>query len=1165
MGGSSSTQTVGYKVYAGIDMKLCLGPIDAIDRIEVGERIIYSDVCSGGNITIDKPELFGGDSREGGISGSVDVEFGESTQEPNSYLCGLLGSLVPAARGIVSVILRQCYLGNNPYIKPWAFWASRIHVDGEGNTQWYDQKAEIPYLPEGDQGAQVLDSGLWKYHWEALGVAASDSAYVGVSYDDSEWEGVYLPAGGVINISTMSETNQNALDNGFRSPPVTSLSINTKVWFRRHVNLSEIPEEDFSWSAYVDNGLTIYVNGTQDYTNYSATGTPMSGTLDKDLFVVGDNVITLIILDDVAATNNVDRIYLDFASNLPGFGGDMNPAHIIRESLTSTRYGLGYSAAQINDDSFMAAADTLFDERMGISILRTAESSTEDFIAEILRHIDAELFVDRVTGKWTLSLIREIEDESALLILDSSSIVAIKDYKVPQISDLTSSVTVVFWDHNTGEDSSVTVSNPVLANIQGGAVNETIQYPGFTTHNTATRAAFRDLISKSTPLISFDAVCDRSAAHLNLGDGVVINWPDKQINNLVMRVLDINVGSLKKSEVILSLVQDRFGSVVSVDSVPVSSPGTGLWVDPTSGSAAAAVPRVFMESPYYTMVIREGETAINNILTDNPDAGFNFIAAGRQGNETNANAYIDNGSGTFVDSAVLDFAAWANLSADVAKEQGPTTAYYESSKDLDLVSVPALASLGDEVVVVTEIGEDSNGSIVTFERGHLDTVPAAHERDSNETLYLLIWDDFVSSDQVEYTASETNQAKIRTVQGDSTLSLANAPTDSLTFSSRANRPYPPGNFQIEGEYFPAALAGQTTITFTWAHRDRTQQTSTTLYSFTASNIGPETNTTYNLRLYDSVDTLIESFAGITGTSQEWNIDSGEFDSQYRVELESERDGYVSFQKHNHTFLSGIDSSVIADWDPSRLPDSNTDSNSSIAWYDFTDTSTLWQDTAGTTPVSADDDAIARIDDLSGNAINLLQSTASLRPTFSSDSNGIGLKFNAVNDYIEQSFGSHVRSFACSFTTSTGLIANSGTPKRYVNFYDSTDPAGSMLLTAESAFAIDETVTLNGGNAVDDLQRTYIRDEVQPEDGLTTIIVNWNGATYDIYINGVMKTTYAGTTYGHAEEFLNCDIISLGDRNGSIGPTGFVFYRSFVFSESLSSTDISNLNSWLTDF
>jgi hypothetical protein len=51
------------------------------------------------------------------------------------------------------------------------------------------------------------------------------------------------------------------------------------------------------------------------------------------------------------------------------------------------------------------------------------------------------------------------------------------------------------------------------------------------------------------------------------------------------------------------------------------------------------------------------------------------------------------------------------------------------------------------------------------------------------------------------------------------------------------------------------------------------------------------------------------------------------------------------------------------------------------WYDPSDLSTMFQDTAGTTPVTADGQTVARINDKSGNGNHLTQATASARPTY----------------------------------------------------------------------------------------------------------------------------------------------------------------------------------------
>lgn len=65
------------------------------------------------------------------------------------------------------------------------------------------------------------------------------------------------------------------------------------------------------------------------------------------------------------------------------------------------------------------------------------------------------------------------------------------------------------------------------------------------------------------------------------------------------------------------------------------------------------------------------------------------------------------------------------------------------------------------------------------------------------------------------------------------------------------------------------------------------------------------------------------------------------------------------------------------------------------WYDPSDISTLWKDTAGTDPVTADGDAVARIDDKSGNAFHATQAVAGNRWIYRTGSG---------NPYIDNSDG-----------------------------------------------------------------------------------------------------------------------------------------------------------------
>jgi hypothetical protein len=143
--------TVGYRYFVGLHFGLCCGPIDRLTQIKVGGKVAWTGNSTGGAITINEPGLFGGESSEGGIVGTVDFATGSYDQAANAYLATQLDAPVPAFRGTAAAVLNHVYIGTNPYLKPWAFRATRIWQTGDGSTaQWY-QKAEIRILSPFDK------------------------------------------------------------------------------------------------------------------------------------------------------------------------------------------------------------------------------------------------------------------------------------------------------------------------------------------------------------------------------------------------------------------------------------------------------------------------------------------------------------------------------------------------------------------------------------------------------------------------------------------------------------------------------------------------------------------------------------------------------------------------------------------------------------------------------------------------------------------------------------------------------------------------------------------------------------------------------------------------------------------------------------------------------
>ncbi|PJF46338.1 MAG: hypothetical protein CUN48_14305, partial [Candidatus Thermofonsia Clade 3 bacterium] len=242
--------TIGYWYGLGMHMVLCHGPVDAVTEIQVGEKTAWTgNATENTSITINNRNLFGGEEREGGVDGTLDIMFGAASQTPNAYLQSKLGANIPAFRGVLSVAWRGLVAAMNPYIKPWRFRVKRIP------RAWYPSKSEI--------------------------------------------------------------------------------------------------------------------------------------------------------------------------------SGDANPAHIIRECLTNDQWGMGYPDADIDDASFTSAADTLYAESFGLSILWSQEQPIEDFILSILRHVDGVLYVHPRTGKFTLKLARFDYNPTSLLTLSPANVLAVEEFTRP--------------------------------------------------------------------------------------------------------------------------------------------------------------------------------------------------------------------------------------------------------------------------------------------------------------------------------------------------------------------------------------------------------------------------------------------------------------------------------------------------------------------------------------------------------------------------------------------------------------------------------------------------------------------------------------------------------------------------------------------------------------
>lgn len=884
MGGSSKKVTIGYKYYVGLQAVLAHGVLDRINRMRVDNTTVYLSSLDEAPITstyINEADAFGGESSEGGIVGTISVQDGSLTQTVNSYLASVLDNMVPAFRGVIGVVFEQLYVGTNPYLKSWDFRIQRIHQTSDGEEQWYDATSSLVI---GESTATQIIDETTDYTYGETNTATSSFIRSGISAGPFGFSHQGSVEGeGSIDLTFEGEEDFSYPSNWEPFDPGSTIEVETAFELEEAVDMLRI------YGLYLDT-IEVYLDDElifSDYTNTSFSSVELDIT---ELEVsAGTHTLRAIVADATASPFPFEVNYIGMRVEVPSQGYEtMNPVHIIRECLTDTNWGLGYASEYIDDVAFMAAADTLYAEELFICIKWSDSGSITDFIDTIKEHINAEVFTDRRTGLFTIKLIRDDYGISELFELTPSNVSKISDFSIPNASELTNSVTVTYYDMALSANATITVQDIAMIQENGATVATTVEYTGFTTSAQASIVAQRDLKALSTPLIAGTLTTTELAENFNLGDPVLLSWPEYGISNVVVRITEANFGDGSSNEVRLKFAQDVFTTPTTALIADVGS----SWVAPST-SPEGIENQLVIEMPYFELVQASAQSTVDSSLSSEPYAGYIGVAAQRASNATRARLYIDDGSGYAADGNV-DFCPTAELVSGLDKV---TTSFVLTNIDeVTGATSEDVLQIGDELMGIVSF--DSLTNTLEVKRGVLDTVPMEHLAG----VITFFWDGYSETATTEYVTSDEVNVKLATVSSSGELPLGAAPTSTITLANRAIRPYPPGNLQINSEYFPAAVVAD--LIFTWASRNRVQQTSGTLVDWYDTSVTAEAGTTYTVAIYESDgSTLVTESTVITLLTE--TIPALSSDGTYIARVSAQRDGFDSWQIIEHTFTYTI--------------------------------------------------------------------------------------------------------------------------------------------------------------------------------------------------------------------------------------------------------------------
>lgn len=591
--------------------------------------------------------------------------------------------------------------------------------------------------------------------------------------------------------------------------------------------------------------------------------------------------------------------------------GDANPANMIYEILTDKTWGMGRSPALIDTASFVAAANTLAAEALGLSMLVDNVQNGWALMSEILRHVDGVVYQDFATGTFKMALVRDDYNPATALELNETNIVpgSLKFGRAAW-EDTQNTVIVKYLDRSQ-KFTERTVQHQNLANVnaRGGTVEaEEYEFLGFSNATAANFVCGRVLRTVSSPLAKIELEANRQATALRPGSVFRLNWPQLGIVGLVGRVTEIDYGTLDSPTVRVTAVEDIF----SVDEVAFDSPGPTEWVSPLTGPVAMTkqalveAPRALYGDARMVLAVaqREGGQEAGYLIETDPAGGTSYVQVGESADFTPTGVLnADYGATTHA----LDSTGFVVSSAADLDELEAVTATERASGN-------ALLLVGNEFMAYTSLTDLGGGlwRVNGVQQGALDTVPARHLAGAR------VW--FVSGGaSLALSASLATDGAVRTrllpYTFRETLAAASATPMTITTASRYLKPYPPAGVTVNGLYFRDALITGATTPFTlaWRHRDRLQQVdATTVLQQDAASVGPEAGVTYTLKLYGEDGALKRTESGLTGTSYTWTTEVADsmipdgsgtpgayrYNGAGRVVIETWRDGIKSFQDYD---------------------------------------------------------------------------------------------------------------------------------------------------------------------------------------------------------------------------------------------------------------------------
>lgn len=909
MGSKAKPQTIGFHYKLGVVMALCHSPVDYITEIIIGEKTVWSGSMKDGWFTTHQPELFGGDKKEGGVSGRITILSGERDQQLNNYVRMFRGE-TSAQRGLLTVVFGDAGQppANDLRFTDWEkstlsdatynILAKKMTVRYRNGSAGYFDSSDGPVRNEplidvlnvisGRSNEEIPDNLLDFYLKELTANNRTGYTYTSIKDNGHNWNNPNLQKNQLAQLKARYGSNRAialiytkfiTVDSPFYIRVLESMVSNgyyagestKETFFKDHVrDVSLRNNQEFSvpftW------GTSPYLKSTWLRVQSINNGWT-HGTWYPEKAIIDGGTI------DIKEGGQKKKLQIN----------DMNPAHILYKVMTNKDWGMGYNPHDLDEPSFKKAADTLYNERFGMSLLWDASKTIEDFNSDILDAIDGVIRVNVLSGKFELVLIRDDYNIDDLPVLDEDSVVEIKRFERAAWGDSANEIVLTYKDRME-KDVVLTKQNLAAIEIQRGVISSAQTYKGVHTLHIAEMIASRELKLMSSSVAKVSLKVNRLHYLLQNGDVFVLSWEELGIKKMVCRVASIVKGEFDDGTIDIEAVEDIFG--VSSSMFAAMEDGEG-YKDPHVSLAPVPIKdAVVVEASYHdvqtatepanleavTKLIDEGSTFTMTLVDKPSQATVRYDLYASKANQPYTLVASDEYFTPMFKLAHNVGIDFTEFQVDDIKNQ-PS----EITSDMYLL-------VGDECMGITNFNYDEGK--VTVKRGILDTLPTYHS--FGDVGYIV--SRASSSDTNSYPVGGALKYKAVSEGINSVTSINDAIELPATLVGRAARPAPVNSVFINNATYPETIGIKDTISLRWANRNRKTVTTSNVY-WGSSSIEAEEGQTVNVRLKtpETGDLLFEK-TGITDTtiSIPPTAEAG-WPKYVQIEIETERNKLTSWQ------------------------------------------------------------------------------------------------------------------------------------------------------------------------------------------------------------------------------------------------------------------------------